>query len=200
MISASNYMVGFTCARHPGLERYRRMEVLTIRDYLPLLGVVIGGVLGIAGSLLSQAWLESYRTRKARDALALAFEGEIGALLRIIETRGYVAALRHAREQTEKIGVVHPYFFRARRGYFKVFEANVGRIGTLKPPLPLLVSRFYTQANAIIEDMEVFEGVDPAGIDPKLAVTAYDQLLVIFESMIATGREIISEISHLYPR
>ena len=176
------------------------MEVLTIRDYLPLLGVMIGGVLGIAGSLLSQAWLESYRTRKAREMLALAFEREIGALLQIIETRAYVTALRHAREQTEKLGVVHPYFFRARRGYFNVFEANVGRIGTLQSPLPLLVSRFYTQANAIIEDMEVFEGVDPAGIDPKVAVTAYDQLLVIFQSMIATGHDVIVEISRLYPR
>ena len=161
---------------------------------------MIGGVLGIAGSLLSQAWLELYRTRKARETLALAFEGEIGALLQIIETRGYVEALRRARERTKTSGMVHQYFFRARREYFKVFEADVGRIGTLKPPLPLLVSRFYTQVNAIIEDMEVFEGVDPAGIDPKLAVTAYDQLLVIFESMIATGHKVILEISRLYPR
>ncbi len=173
-------------------------EALTINDFLPLAGVVIGGVLAIAGGFVSTLWLESRRESKQRRALALAFQGEIGALLEIIEKRGYIEGLRETRAETEATGKTQGFYFRARRGYFSVFDANVSQIGILKPPLSGLVARFYTQANSILEDMERFEEAKPADVDPKVAIQAYDELIILFEDVVAVGRQIVKEVSRLY--
>lgn len=173
-------------------------EVVTIKEYLPLVGVVIGGILVIVGGFVSNLWIEVRREKQLRKQLALAFEGEIGALLEIIEKRQYIEGLRHARDETKRSGKTQPFIFRAKRKYFSVFEANVGQIGLLLPPLSRLVSRFYTQANAILEDMQLFEEADFGSVDPEEAAVAYDQLLEIFEDTIATGNTIVTEVSSRY--
>jgi hypothetical protein len=173
-------------------------ELLTIKDYFPLVSVVIGGILAIAGGFVSNIWLESRRERKLRRTLARAFQGEIEALLDIIDKRGYIQGLRNARAKTEETGTTHAYHFRARKKYFSVFEANVGQIGLLPPPLSQLIARFYTQANAILEDMERFEEVDPKRVDPKAAIATYNELIAIFEDAVALGKQIVSEVSRRY--
>ncbi|MGD9520038.1 MAG: hypothetical protein AB7W28_11060 [Armatimonadota bacterium] len=172
-------------------------DVLTVKDYLPLIGVVVGGVLAIAGGFASNVWLEYSRERKRRYALALAFQGEVRALLEIIEKRKYLEGLRAAKAQTETTSKTQSYHFRARRKYFSVFEANVGQIGILKPPLSELVARFYTQANSVLEDMERFEEVDPATVDPSVAIAAYEEVLSIFEDTVTVGEKIVNEVSVL---
>jgi hypothetical protein len=173
-------------------------ELLTIKDYLPLVGVVVGGILAIAGGFVSNLWLESRRERRLHRTLALAFQGEIGALLEIVDKRGYIEGLRNARAKTEETGTTHAYHFRARKKYFSVFEANVRQIGLLQPPLPHRVARFYTQANAVLEDMERFEEVDPKEVDPQLAIAAYDELIALFEDAVAVGKQIVSVVSRRY--
>lgn len=172
-------------------------DVLTVKDYLPLIGVVVGGVFAIAGGFASNVWHEHSRERKQKYALALAFQGEVRALLEIIEKRKYIEGLRAAKAQTEATGKTQPYHFRARRKYFSVFDANVGQIGLLKPPLSELVARFYTQANSILEDMEMFEEVDPATVNPSVAIAAYEEVLSIFEDTVTVGKKIVNEVSAL---
>ena len=173
-------------------------EALTVKDYLPLIGVVLGGVLAMVGGFFSNLWLEYRRERKMRETLALAFQGEIEALLEIIAKRGYMEGLRKAKAQTEQTGAIHGYHFRARRKYFSVYEANVGQIGLLRPPLSRLVARFYTQANAILEDMERFEEAEPSKIKPADAIAAYEEVLSIAEDTVAVGCQIVSEIARRY--
>ncbi len=164
-------------------------------DVLALIGVVAGSLLLIAGALAGNTLPEFIRKRKLRRKLALAFRDEVQALLEIIEKRGYIEGLRSAKAETEATGKYQAYHFRVRKKYFSVYEANVGQIEILKPPLSELITRFYSQANCIIEDMDRFEHLDSASFDPMDAIAAYDEVLNIFEDTVATGNRIIREVS-----
>ncbi|MBU1424598.1 MAG: hypothetical protein KKH12_12585 [Gammaproteobacteria bacterium] len=175
-------------------------DALTLKDYLPLISVVIGGLLVAIGGFASNTWLEIARERKSRRTLALALQGEIQALLEIFEKRGYIEGIRAAKAQTEATGKFQAYHFRARKNYFSVFEAHVGQVGILRLPLSELVTRFYAQANSILEDMERFEKLDPASVDPLAAIADYDEVLSLFEDTVAIGKQIVQLVSRRYAR
>jgi hypothetical protein len=173
-------------------------DVLMLRDYLPLIGVVVGGLLFIFGGFTNNTWLVYIRERKLRRTLALAFRGEVQALLEIFEKRGYIEGLRAAKAQIEATGKFQAYHFNTKKKYFSVFEANIGQIGVLRPPLSELVARFYAQAHLILDDMERFDELDPASVDPMVAIAAYDEVLSIFEDTVAVGKRIVQEVSRRY--
>jgi hypothetical protein len=173
-------------------------DVLELKDYLPLIVVVAGILFVIVGGLASNTWLEFMRKRKLKRRLALAFREEIQALLEVIEKRGYIEGLRSAKAQTEATGKFQAYHFSVRKKHFTVFETNMEQIETLGSPLFELINRFYSQANLILEDMQRFENLDSASIDPMDAIAAYDEVLNIFEDTVATGKRIVREISRRY--
>ena len=170
-------------------------DVLALKDYLPLIVVVAGILIFIIGGLAGNALPEFIRKRKLRRKLALAFREEVQALLEIIEKRGYIEGLRSAKAEIEATGKFQAYHFRVRKKYFSVYEANVSQIEILKSPLSELITRFYSQANCIIEDMDRFENLNSASFDPMDAIAAYDEVLNIFEDTVATGNRIIREVS-----
>jgi hypothetical protein len=173
-------------------------DLLMLKDYLPLLGAVVASLLIIVVGFTSNTWREYNRERKLRRTLALAFQAEVQALLEVIEKRGYIEGLRAAKAQIEATGKFQAYHFKAREKYFSVFEANVGQIGILRPPLSQLVTRFYAQVNSIFEDMEWFEKSDPANVDPMVAIATYDEVLNIFEDTVGVGNRIVQEVSRRY--
>jgi hypothetical protein len=175
-------------------------EALTLRDYLPLISVIVGGLLVAIGGFASNTWLEIVRDRKLRRTLALAFQGEVQALLEMFEKRGYIEGIRAAKAETEATGKFQAYHFRARKNYFSVFEAHLGQIGILRLPLSELITRFYAQAHSVLEDMERFEKMDPASVDPIAAIADYDEVLILFEDTVAVGKQIVQEVSRRYSR
>jgi hypothetical protein len=80
-------------------------DVVTFKDALPLIGVVIGAVIGGLGSFFGSYCLENSKFKREKRNLALAFSGEISALMRIVELREYVNgienALQHIRQTRE---------------------------------------------------------------------------------------------------
>ena len=176
------------------------VDALTLKDYLPLISVIVGALLVAIGGLAGNTVLEIVRERKLRRTLALALQGEVQSLLELFEKRGYIEGIRAAKAQTEATGKFQAYHFRARKNYFSVFEAHVGQIGILRLPLSELVTRFYAQAKSILEDMERFEIMDPVSVDPMVAIAAYDELLSLFEDTVAIGKQIVQLVSRRYSR
>lgn len=128
--------------------------IMTMQDYLPLAGVIIGGFLAILGGLASNIAIEWYRDKTESKRLALAFKGELAALSNIVRKRGYIEIINSMISTMERTGKPEIFYVRVRREYFNVFNTNVGRIGTLKNPLPELVAKFYVQANSVLEDIQ----------------------------------------------
>jgi hypothetical protein len=169
-------------------------DVVTFRDALPLVGVVIGAVIGGVGSFLANYCLEKSKLRMERRNLALAFAGEIAALRRIVELRRYADGIQQTLQTV--IQTREPFYLSMpiSREYFNVYNQNVNRIGILEDPLPRLIATYYTQANAILEDFHGFStGVfNDRDIDSLIAT--YQQLLELFEDTLNVGDEILVEV------
>lgn len=165
-----------------------------------LVSVFLGGGLAILGGVISPVVVEAAKEKRLRRSLSLALQGEVQALLEIIEQRGYVQGLKDSKATTERTGMTVPFHFRVRRQYFRVFEANVGAIGILEQPLAGLVAKFYTFGNGLLEDVERLEEMAGRAADPIEAVAAYGGAIRVFEEVIRLGGEIVGEVDRLYGR
>ena len=150
--------------------------------------IILGSVLSIGGTIVSHLWIE----RRKRLALVSAFQGEIAALLKIVEKRDYVNGLKNNIANMQTTGYVSKYYFQAHRDYFNVYRENVASLGLLNPPLPELIARFYTQANGVIEDMDRIAASDPSTVNVQEAIRVYQEVLYILEDTIEVGNEIIT--------
>jgi hypothetical protein len=171
---------------------------IALRDYLPLIGVVVGGVLAVAGGFLSNFFLEWRRHSMESKKLAYAFKGEIQALVSIAETRGYVNHIQDIITTMEQPARPILVDVPVRREYFNVFRGNVNNIGALRNPLPELVARFYVQANSILEDFDSYRDSPriTAGVD--FLIGSNKELLALMKSTFALGWEIVGKIDELY--
>jgi hypothetical protein len=60
---------------------------LDLADMTPLIQTLIGGGLSLLGGFLSPIFIDSFRYKREATNLALAFAGEMTALIRIVATR-----------------------------------------------------------------------------------------------------------------
>ena len=99
-----------------------------LKDYLPLIGVVIGGSLAVIGGFASSIFVEWYRNASESKKLAFAFKGELQALSSITKKRGYIEYLKLLISQMEATGQPMRMQLHSRREYFNVFNANVSNM------------------------------------------------------------------------
>jgi len=134
----------------------------------PLLSALLGGLLVALPSI----WTTLRTDRKRRRNVASAFRGEIGSVIRLYETRAYLA-LHQERLDAWTAGdepVTFSSDFDERR-YDRIYEALAPELGALPDPAPEQVVTFYTLLDAVHEDLgKMSRGVfDHEPRDAKLA-------------------------------
>ena len=171
---------------------------MTLQSVVQLLGVVVGGLLAIAGGILTTTLLEKQRHRQESRNLALAFKGEITALIELIKERRYLQRFEEVIRQIEATG--QPFFmpFRIRFKYDRVYESNVNRIGLLKPPLPETVPLFYTRLASILEDMVSLGDGTYSQMDIERVLHIYRDSSELLQLTVTLGQEILEVISSEY--
>ena len=171
---------------------------MNVDAFWSLLAVVIGGVLTISGGFVSNVLLERQRLNRESRSLALAFKGEIAALLNHIEMRGYSARFQQVIEQIETTR--QPFFmpFNIRHSYDRVYANNLENIGQLKGPLPEMIPVFYTLLSSIMEDLENMGDKIYAELDLETLLRIYRDVLRLLEYTHQLGSQIMSEIDTQY--
>jgi hypothetical protein len=171
---------------------------ITLKDYMPLIGVVVGGVLAIVGGFASNLFVEWRRSVAESKKLALAFKGELSALSLIAIKRGYVENIKAIIESMEETN--QPLFVQihVRREYFNVFNSNVSKIGALKNPLPEMIARFYVQANSILEDLQSYCDGTWANTSIESLIASKKELVSLMEDTFALADEIVEKIEKMY--
>jgi hypothetical protein len=152
-----------------------------------LLGVVIGGTIGISGQYFLQRFERKHLARQVAKGLA----GEIEALISIANRRDYVGVLKSAAAATAPTAL----YMTVTREYFRVFEANVEKLGLLGDALPAQVASFYVQASAVIED---FNTISLPGflstVGPTAAQTHYLNAATLLEDTLALGQQTATQL------
>lgn len=163
-----------------------------------LVSVVVGGLLATFGGMATNTYLERMRLRRDSRNLALAFKGELTALIALIEERRYVERFEQVIQQIESTR--EPFYvpFRIRFKYDRVYDANVDRIGLLKPPLAEQLPLFYTRVNSIMEDLVSLGDGSYTQIDLDQLLRIYRFAHDMLEASQAHGRQIIAAIRKAY--
>lgn len=167
----------------------------TIKALTP---VVVGGLIGIAGGVVTPLVIEMYKQRKERINLTAAIVAEVSALVAVTSKREFIEMLSDEVESLRKStdpNKVSWFYFSARRNPFSVYDANLDRIGIIKASLNSKIVRFYAQAASIMEDVadmrELKEKIDT---NREASLYRLEQLLTMFNETAALGKEIVEEV------
>jgi hypothetical protein len=137
-----------------------------------LLSALVGGALAITGGIGAQWALDAQRRRAERRGLAGAFAGELAALFSAMQQRRWRDRMDDLIAETERTGKVPSVVFSVRHHYFRVFDANAGRLGVLDPPLPEMLAHHYIYSKMFLEFMEDLAGK----FEPHETAAALDHL------------------------
>ena len=163
-----------------------------------LLGVLLGGVLATAGGILTTLILDTRKNRQESFHLALAFRGEISALLELFEERNYVDRFSEVISKIEESG--QPFYmpFKIRFKYDRVFEGNVSRIGILKTPLPELIPQFYTRFTSITEDLVSLGDGSYSQLELSHLLRIYRDNARLISQTLEEAKQLTATIDRLY--
>lgn len=170
-----------------------------LKDFIPLFsvtaGVVVGGLIGF----FNTSHVEKRKQATESRRLALAFQGEIRALVEIIGKRKYLENIEWVFKEMERTGEKYQFKLQVRRNYFLVFENNVGNIGLLPCPLPALIAQFYVQANSVLEDIESHRDGTFDELGVMDLIFSLQTLHSLLQDTVRIGENIIEETDTIYP-
>jgi predicted outer membrane lipoprotein len=165
---------------------------------MQLVAVIVGGLLATAGAILTNLYIERMRqTRESRN-LALAFKGEITALLQHIKERHYQQRFAQVIEEIQQTQQPFLMPFRIRFRYDRVYDENVERIGLLNEPLPELIPLFYTRLTSVLEDMLSLGDETYAGLELELLLRIYRDMHRVLGETVDLGNQILETIDSRY--
>jgi len=118
-----------------------------------MLPVIVGGLIAVLGGISAQVATHLLKTKHERRNLAQAFAGEIGAIVDIVQRRGYLQHIKSLIEIAKKGDIPRIYSVKITKRYFLVYEANAKNLGILSGDMPRLIAKFYTFIQALIEDV-----------------------------------------------
>ena len=142
-----------------------------------LWSVVIGGAIGIAGSVGSLGFNNWLTDRSRRRSIAKAFQGEIGAILDIVRRRQYLRDLDWLISESGNQNMPIKFSVLIAQSYFRVYETNTKHLGLLRGDLPRQIARFYTYAKSLIEDVGITDSTQPAHVSSLERLTETRDIL-----------------------
>lgn len=133
--------------------------------WMPLVGVVIGGVITIVANLVGTWWTDRLKRSTERQQLAGAISGELKGILSLLEHLKIAEILRKNCKASLETQKLHYASFSIRENYFAVFEKNVERIGSLPASVAADVSEVYVYMKGVVEDLKTLHEGSPLGWD-----------------------------------
>lgn len=170
-----------------------------LKDFIPLINIALGVIIGGAISYLNTARLETRKQETESRRLALAFQGEIQALIGIIDRRKYLVTIQWFIDQMEKTDKRYNFHLHIRRNYFLVYQNNVSNIGLLPCSLPGLIAQFYVQASAVLEDIESLRDGTLDEVNLPDFISNMKTLHSLLKDTVLIGEKIIEKTESLYP-
>lgn len=113
----------------------------------------LGGLFGLFASWIPTAWIESKRRQHDVETLRSSLIAEITAMAELIRSRRYLEGLQAGAE-----GRIPKMTVNVPGDYFRVFNANVSKIGLLESDEASRLVRLYQLIESVIQD------VTPGGV------------------------------------
>lgn len=158
--------------------------------WLPLLGVLIGGILTIASNLCVSWWSDRLRRIRERQQVASAISAELKGLLSLFERRKIIDLLQANLKTTKAKNELFYYRFPISENYREVFENNLQFISSLPPSLAADVIEVYSYIKGCIEDFKILESGDLDNWELSEATSFLDDVI----DMLKITREKVTKL------
>ena len=154
------------------------------------LTVLAGGFMAILGSV-SVMWYSSYKERKS---LSQAILGEIQSLTSLMEKRKYIENLERWKQEINETSESPNRAFMAipKFNYFAVYDANLGKIGSLPWYSTIYVTKFYVLTKSLLED---FTSKELYSREPKVVLGILDEDIKLIKEVIRIGKVTIKKLN-----
>ena len=160
--------------------------------------VVIGGLIAIASGFVTTVLEDRQRQARLSRNLAMAFKGEIAALVGHARERRYVDRIGEVIAEIEATN--EPFYMplRIRHAYDRVYDNNVEQIGVLDGSLPELIPRFYTGLTSVLDDMANLSDGTYKELPVPVLLRVYRDVQRILGETLAVGERVVQEIDARY--
>lgn len=149
-----------------------------------LLGVIVGGII----TFLATLYFDKIKSTREINNLTMALKAEVKTILEITESRKYLESLKNHLNELHNNKTNDFFYFRANKDYFKIYNSNSDKIGVLEKELPLLVTKFYSLGNAILEDMDAIRNNEYKDKNHNEKIELYREIISLSEEFISTGK------------
>jgi hypothetical protein len=161
-------------------------------DLVGLIGVIVGGVIGVAGSFVPH-WWERRRTQKSAQALARAY---ISGVLRMEEIRQHVSLYQVTLASLQSGASPKPLMqiVGAEDADDPIQRALIGQIGLLKPDIAAEVVLFCNMLEGLRIDLKAMAlgQMDALPIAQQMQTIAND--LKLWKDTLALGRSLLERL------
>jgi len=152
---------------------------------------ILGAVLAIVGGFIAS------RAQHRRDvkSLRLAFAGELGGVVNLLQTRKFVERLQQHIEGMRLSDA--PAFFRGRiaNGYDAVYASNAHRLGTLPPRLTRRLTIVYYRMAAMKQDLDLIFAASQKASGTEW-LWQFDECIAFHEQLLSLSRNTIDLMSY----
>ncbi|WP_022729425.1 hypothetical protein [Fodinicurvata sediminis] len=160
----------------------------TVESQKPSLWATLGppaitGIVGFLAAIVPTAWLERRRVKHQAHTLRRSLIAEVSAICEIIRVRQYLEGLQAGAE-----GRISYFTVPIPEDYFRVYRANVDKLGTLDQEDAFRFVRFYQILESVIQD------VTPGGVlyTGQGGTKGFKQAYVLMQSAVYIAEELIS--------
>ena len=171
----------------------RKFEVALNIDWTTVLVALFTGVAAAGGPI----WIAYRQTKNERASVRSALLSEVGALVEIVELRGYLPDLRKYQTylkalNEEQLAKLNPDDFTAAipvpSDYNMVYRANLTRLGGLSPAEAKQLVRFYQLTDSVRVDISE-GGILYGGTTNHVA---FGEAADLLETALGIGRALIA--------
>lgn len=160
---------------------------------------VVGGAISLLSTVVTTFGIEHLRqTRQARGT-AYAFRASVLGILTIVDIRQYAEHVRGMIRHMEAGNTGAILKSRVRQNYLETYTKHVDKLGLLEPPLPELISIFYTNVNSLVEDMQDAHDGSRDNLPQPEMLRLYKEFEGLLTETSKLGRHIIEVITASYP-
>lgn len=155
-------------------------------------GVLLGGVLALAGSMGTKLW-DEWRLRKT---LRAAFRAEVKTIIHGAEVRGHEELFRGYVDHWEKTKTEMSVLLWGFDNPVEdpVFDANVGKIGNLGPDVAEDIGLFYGHVRSIRVDLIALKKGELAGLPAERRVDVFRKALGRWDEAKEVARRLLARL------
>ncbi|OEE30940.1 hypothetical protein A1QS_11820 [Vibrio ordalii FS-238] len=165
-----------------------KLQPSKTHEWIPVIAALLGASIGAIASLIPSRYLEVRRERQFSVQVKRSLIAEISALVRVVESRNYVAGVEEAITFLKaNPGRKYTFYADIPPHYSQIYQEHCKHLGVLEPEVARDVIHFYQLIDAVVQDVKV-----GGAFTTHPSLQGYEESLQMFKLAVKIGKKLES--------